>query len=91
MIETKAKIGGEMSGHIFFADKYFGYDDAIYVSLRLIELLSLTNETLSALVSQIPNYVSTPEIRINCSDDNEKQIISSKIISNNSTNNFLLL
>ena len=69
MIKTKSKFGGEMSGHIFFADRYFGYDDGIYSSLRLIELLSNKIDTnLSELVSLIPQYISTPEIRIECKD-----------------------
>ena len=77
MKEEKAKLGGEMSGHIFFADDYFGYDDAIYVGLRLIELLSNQNSTLSEIVSETPKYYSTPEIRLDCIDDNQKvQIMS---------------
>ena len=80
MLETKSKIGGEMSGHIFFADKYFGFDDGIYVSLRLIELLSNTNENISKMVSKIPIYTSTPEIRIDCIDDNEKRYICEKAV-----------
>ena len=81
MIETKAKIGGEMSGHIFFADKYFGFDDGIYVSLRLIELLSNYNKKLSEMIINIPSYVSTPEIRIECNDDREKFLISEKAVN----------
>ena len=77
MKEEKAKLGGEMSGHIFFADDYFGYDDAIYVGLRLIELLSNQHSTLSEIVSETPKYYSTPEIRLDCIDDNQKvQIMS---------------
>ncbi len=72
MIETSSKFGGEMSGHIFFADRYFGYDDGIYVSLRLIELLSKKTEPISELLSELPIYVSTPEIRIDCEDDRQK-------------------
>jgi phosphomannomutase/phosphoglucomutase len=79
MIESKSKIGGEMSGHIFFADKYFGYDDGIYVGLRLIELLSNSNKKLSELVSKIPKYISTPEIRIECKSDEEKFQITKKV------------
>ncbi len=65
-------FAGEMSGHIFFNDNYYGYDDAIYVSLRLIEILSNTNLTLSDIVSEIPKYFSTPELRFECVDDQEK-------------------
>ena len=70
--EEKAKLGGEMSGHIFFADDYFGYDDAIYVSARLIQMLSKTDKTLSDLKSVIPIYHSTPEIRLEAESDEEK-------------------
>ena len=72
MKEEKAKIGGEMSGHIFFADDYYGYDDAIYVGLRLLELLSNQDMKLSEIVSEVPKYFSTPELRFDCSDDKEK-------------------
>ena len=59
MTELKCKFGGEMSGHIFFADNYFGYDDALYVAARLVQLLSKTKKSLSNLKSEIPNYFST--------------------------------
>ena len=72
MKEEKAKIGGEMSGHIFFADDYYGYDDAIYVGLRLVELLSNQDMKLSEIVSEVPKYFSTPELRFDCNDDKEK-------------------
>ena len=72
MKEEKAKIGGEMSGHIFFADDYYGYDDAIYVGLRLVELLSNQDKKLSEIVSEVPRYFSTPELRFDCNDDKEK-------------------
>ena len=77
LIKSKMKLensnfAGEMSGHIFFNDNYYGYDDAVYVSLRLIEILSNTNLTLSDLVSEIPKYFSTPELRFECVNDQEK-------------------
>ena len=75
MKEEKAKLGGEMSGHIFFADDYYGYDDAIYVGLRLIQLLSESNIKLSEMVSDIPKYFSTPELRLDCIDDEQKNKI----------------
>jgi len=69
--ETGAPLGGELSGHIFFADRYFGYDDAIYASLRLLEILSKIGKPYSVerLLSNIPRSVSTPEIRVECPDD----------------------
>ena len=78
MAEIKCGFGGEMSGHIFFADDYYGYDDAIYVAGRLLQYLSTTNKTLSELKSEIPKYHSTPEMRIECNSDEEKFIISKK-------------
>ena len=79
MKEENAKLGGEMSGHIFFADDYFGYDDAIYVGLRLIELLSDSDSKLSEMVSEIPKYYSTPELRLDCKDDDEKEKIMAEV------------
>ena len=78
MKEIGCKFGGEMSGHIFFADDYFGYDDAIYVSARVIQMLSRQERKLSDLVSELPQYHSTPEIRLNCSNDQEKFKINEK-------------
>jgi phosphomannomutase/phosphoglucomutase len=78
MKELNVNFAGEMSGHIFFADDFFGFDDAVYVSLRLAQLLSRTNRTLSELTSDIPVYYSTPELRLECSDDEEKFKISQK-------------
>ncbi|MBN1829058.1 MAG: phosphomannomutase/phosphoglucomutase [Deltaproteobacteria bacterium] len=68
MKEEKAFLAGEMSGHIFFADRYFGYDDAIYAALRLLEILSRENCSISDLLSDLPETFSTPEIRIDCPD-----------------------
>ncbi len=68
MKEEKALLAGEMSGHIFFADRYFGYDDAIYASLRLLEILSETEKKLSELLADVPRTFTTPEIRIDCPD-----------------------
>ena len=78
MKELNVNFAGEMSGHIFFADDFFGFDDGIYVSLRLAQLLSRTDQTLSELTSEVPVYYSTPEMRLKCSDDEEKFKISRK-------------
>ena len=67
--EEKAVLAGEMSGHMFFADRYFGYDDAIYASCRLVEILARTRQPLSSLLADLPNTSVTPEIRVDCSDD----------------------
>jgi phosphomannomutase/phosphoglucomutase len=75
MREEKAALGGEMSGHIFFADRYFGYDDAIYASCRLIELLSKTEKKLSQLFSDVPKTFITPEIRVDCPDEIKFKVV----------------
>jgi len=69
MKEEKAVLAGEMSGHIFFADRYFGYDDAIYAAARLLEILSVTGQKLSDILADVPRTVTTPEIRIDCPDE----------------------
>jgi phosphomannomutase/phosphoglucomutase len=67
--EEKALMAGEMSGHMFFADDYYGYDDAIFASLRLVSILSRANEPLSAMIDRLPQYFSTPEIRLDCPEE----------------------
>ena len=64
MAETNSPLAGEMSGHIFFADKYYGYDDAIYSAVRLISLLSASGKSLAAWRDSLPQTINTPEIRI---------------------------
>ena len=80
MSEIGCKFGGEMSGHIFFADDYFGYDDALYVAARLLELLSKSDKMLSELRLDIPVYYATPEMRLEAKNDEEKFIITKKAI-----------
>lgn len=72
MGELGCKLGGEMSGHIFFADDYFGYDDAVYVAARAAQMLSRGSKSLSALVNELPRYYSTPEMRLEAESDEEK-------------------
>jgi phosphomannomutase/phosphoglucomutase len=66
MKETHALLAGEMSGHLFFADRYFGYDDAIYGSLRLLEILSKDPRSLTEMLSDVPLTFTTPELRVDC-------------------------
>jgi len=73
--EEKAALAGEMSGHIFFADRYFGFDDAIYASGRLLEILSQTERKLSDLLSDLPETFNTPEIRVYASDEVKFKIV----------------
>jgi len=73
--QEKALIGGEVSGHLFFADRYFGFDDGIYAAVRLVELLSGTDKRLSELVAGLPTYAATPEYRVDCPDDRKFQVV----------------
>jgi phosphomannomutase/phosphoglucomutase len=75
MKEELAEVAGEMSGHIFFSDRYLGYDDAIYASLRLFEILASSDRPLSAMLSDLPPLVATPEIRVDCPDDRKFTIV----------------
>ena len=70
-----AVLGGEMSGHIFFGDKFFGYDDAVYAALRLLEIISNTGKSVSELLDGIPPAFTTPEIRVECADEIKFQLI----------------
>ncbi|MGD8562582.1 MAG: phosphomannomutase/phosphoglucomutase [Desulfarculaceae bacterium] len=69
MAETGALLAGEMSGHMFFRHRWFGFDDGIYASLRLAELMSATDQPLSTWLADLPPVVSTPEIRVDCADE----------------------
>jgi phosphomannomutase/phosphoglucomutase len=75
MRETGAVFAGEMSGHMFFADEYYGFDDAVYAAGRLLRILSRTDRPLSALSAEIPRYYATPEIRVACPDDRKFQVV----------------
>ena len=86
MAELKCKFGGEMSGHIFMADDYFGYDDAIYVAARAVQMLARSDKKLSDLKEALPKYFSTPEIRLNTESDEEKFKITNKAIDHFSSN-----
>ncbi len=70
-----AVLAGEMSGHMFFADRYFGFDDAIYASCRLVEILAKTKRSLSSLVADLPQTTVTPEIRVDCPDTLKFQLV----------------
>ena len=75
MKETNAAMAGEMSGHLFFADRYFGYDDAIYAGARLIEILSNSSGSVSDLLADVPRMFSTPEIRVDCPDEKKFDLV----------------
>lgn len=71
-----APFGGELSGHIFFADRNYGYDDALYAGLRLVEILSQTGKTIRELLSDFPPAFNTPEIRIDTTEDKKNNIVA---------------
>ncbi|HEC31574.1 MAG TPA: phosphomannomutase/phosphoglucomutase, partial [Deltaproteobacteria bacterium] len=75
MKEVNAELAGEMSGHMFFKDRYFGYDDAIYASCRLLEILSNTGKTIKELLEGVPKTYSTPEIRVDCPDEIKFEVV----------------
>lgn len=75
MRETGAALAGEMSGHIFFADRFFGFDDAIYAAARLLEILSKSSGKTSDLLVNVPKSVNTPEIRVDTSDEKKWEIV----------------
>ena len=75
MKEEHAELAGEMSGHMFFADRYFGYDDALYAACRLIEIVARSGQPLSAQLAGLPAMVSTPEIRVDCPDETKFQVV----------------
>ena len=75
MREVGAVFTGEMSGHMFFKDEYYGYDDAIYASARLLRILSNTNKSLSELLADVPHYPATPETRVHCPDREKFKVV----------------
>lgn len=76
MKETGALLAGEMSGHLFFADRYFGYDDAIYAGLRLLEILANDPRPLSEMLADVPRTETTPELRVDCPDAIKFQVVA---------------
>jgi phosphomannomutase/phosphoglucomutase len=75
MRRTGARLAGEMSGHLFLADRYFGYDDGIYAACRALEILAASPRPLSSHLSGLPHYVSTPEIRVDSTDADKFRIV----------------
>jgi phosphomannomutase/phosphoglucomutase len=76
MKDLGAPLAGEMSGHLFFADRYYGFDDAMYASCRVLELLVREGRPLSALAANLPRTVVTPEIRVDCPDDRKFKVVA---------------
>jgi phosphomannomutase/phosphoglucomutase len=74
--EEKAALAGEMSGHLFFADRYFGYDDAIYAACRFLEIVSERKEPLSQYLKDLPRTYNTPEIRVPCPEEVKFKLVN---------------
>lgn len=76
MKETGAQLAGEMSGHMFFAHRWLGFDDAVYAGARLLELLSRADRTLAERADELPVMINTPELRIDCPDDQKFAVVA---------------
>ena len=76
MKETLSPLAGEMSGHIFFADKFYGHDDALYCGVRLLSLLARAQETLAQLRDQLPNVINTPELRFQIDETRKFAVVN---------------
>lgn len=76
MKEEHAELAGEMSGHMFFADRYHGYDDALYAACRLMEIVSESGKPLSSQMEGLPKLVSTPELRLDCPDETKFDVVA---------------
>jgi phosphomannomutase len=75
MAEIGAPLAGEMSGHIFFSHRYYGYDDALYAAVRLLSVLATSPQSLAGMLTALPAMVNTPELRIDCADDRKFRVI----------------
>jgi len=75
MKQVRAELAGEMSGHLFFADRYLGYDDAVYAACRLMEILADRGQTIGQLLADVPKTYNTPEIRVDCADHIKFEVV----------------
>ncbi|MCK5445222.1 MAG: phosphomannomutase/phosphoglucomutase, partial [Rhodospirillaceae bacterium] len=75
MVETGAPLAGEMSAHIFFKHRYYGYDDALYAAVRLLSIIASGDESLAQLRDQLPQMINTPEIRFDCAEERKFQVV----------------
>lgn len=73
--ELNAPLGGEMSGHMFFSEGFYGFDDAMYGAARLLHIVAESGKSIRELLADVPRFVSTPEIRIDCPDDKKFGIV----------------
>src|SRR5476649_1068113 len=75
MAELKSPLAGEMSGHVFFADTFYGFDDALYCGLRLLNIVANARESLATMRDKLPQLVNTPELRFDCADDRKFKVV----------------
>ncbi|MFL2542311.1 MAG: phosphoglucomutase/phosphomannomutase PgmG, partial [Candidatus Latescibacterota bacterium] len=80
MAESGAPLAGEMSGHVFFADGYYGYDDALYAAIRLLDIIAASDLTLSTMLSNLPQMVNTPEVRIEVTEEQKFSIVEEVLL-----------
>ncbi|HEY1953925.1 MAG TPA: phosphomannomutase, partial [Gemmatimonadaceae bacterium] len=73
--QTHAPVGGEVSGHMFFSEGYYGFDDALYGAARLLRIVADSGKSVRQLLADVPRFVSTPEIRVDCPDDRKFGIV----------------
>src|SRR5205085_2354202 len=76
LAETGAPLAGEMSGHIFFADRWYGFDDAIYDAVRLLGVLGRSDETLAEMLDRLPPVFNTPELRLPCEEERKFAVVA---------------
>jgi phosphomannomutase/phosphoglucomutase len=79
MKEENAELAGEMSGHMFFKDRYFGFDDALYATCRLLEILAATGKGVDELIQDLPKTFTTPEIRKECPDEIKFDVVKKMV------------
>jgi phosphomannomutase/phosphoglucomutase len=91
MKETGAVLAGEMSGHIFFADRFYGFDDATYAAARVLEILSKSDKKISELMADIPKTFSTPELRVACPDNIKFEVVKKIAEHFSKTNNVITI
>ncbi len=77
--ELSAPIAGEMSGHMFFSEGFYGHDDALYGAARLLRIVAASGRTVRELLSDVPEFVSTPEIRVECGDDRKFDLVTAAV------------
>ncbi len=75
----QAPLAGEMSGHMFFTEGFYGHDDALYGAARLLRIVAASGLPLAAMLTDVPTFVSTPEIRVDCPDDRKFDVVDAAV------------